>query len=125
MANQFGMNSVRVKREAILERIKENRDKHRAQFEEALEDYRKGVLKELEEWLERARRGEKVRRATVLTEPQDHTDDYNQIIDMLEMSVDDEIELTHQEFAQYVRDRWSWQGQFGTTMASNKAYLES
>ena len=43
------------------------------------------------------------------------TKEYDQVIDMLDMSVDSEIELTHSEFRQYVRDEWGWSEMFNTT----------
>jgi hypothetical protein len=38
------------------------------------------------------------------------------------METREEIELTEQEFAQYVMDDWSWKGQF---TATNSAYLKA
>lgn len=66
----------------------------------------------------------RVRTKTELLVPEDHTDEYDQLLEMLAMSVDDEVELTAQEFAQYVRDDWSWKHQFTRTMRRNSTYLE-
>jgi hypothetical protein len=52
--------------------------------------------------------------------PEDHTDDYERAIKMLDLDVREDIELTEQEFAQYVLDDWGWKDQWTTT---NSAYL--
>lgn len=109
---RLGMQVVRVRREEVLERMRTNRTNHRAIFEDALIGYRKRVIEELDKMIEMARRGDRIRQNVGLLEPQDHTSDYDLVIDMLEMETEDIIELTQQEFAQYVRDDWAWKGQF-------------
>lgn len=84
-------------------------------FEQAIEGYRAAVVKELDQMLEDAKAGRLIKRAIGLVEPQDHTGDYDRIITMLEMSVNDTIELTQQEFAQYVMDQWGWMQEFKTS----------
>lgn len=102
------MNSVEVKKSELLEVVKKNRDNHRAVFLKAQEGYRKAVIKELDDMLEQARKGDKIKRAVTLEAPHDHTGEYDEVIAMLEMSVDNLIELQRQEFNQYVLDKWSW-----------------
>ena len=38
---------------------------------------------------------------------EDHEKDYNQMINMLQMSVDEELELDLEDFAKFVMDDWS------------------
>jgi hypothetical protein len=119
------MQEVKVKTDELTRRVKANAKAHRARFEQALEQYRVAMIAELEEWLERARKGENVLRATILIQPQDHTKDYERVLDMLDMSVDDTITLQSYEFSQYVRDEWEWKGQFEAASAVNTRYLAS
>jgi hypothetical protein len=107
-----GLGFVIVQRGKLLERLGENREKHRAIFESALEGYRSRAIVELDAMLEDAKAGRQIRRMVSLIEPEDHTEDYDRVIDMLEMSVNDEIEISAQEFAQYVRDDWAWKRAF-------------
>jgi hypothetical protein len=116
------MQEVTVKREQLLEKLKENREAHREVFEISLEGYRKAVIEHLERLLADAREGKRIEHNVRMPVPQDQTPEYDQAIAMLEMSVDDEIELTSQEFACYVMDRWGWKRQF---TASNKSYFDS
>jgi hypothetical protein len=102
------MNTVKVKRNILLERIKKNHDAHRDLFLKAQKGYRETVIEELDKMLADARTGKPVRTSLGLIEPQDHTNDYNRVIDMLEMSVDDVITLDARSFDNYVRDQWDW-----------------
>lgn len=102
------MHSVKVERMALLNSIKGNRDAHRALFLKAQEGYRVMMIEELDRMLQEAKDGKHIRRGVSFAEPQDHTEDYDRVIRMLEMSVDKEIEIDANSFDQYVRDRWSW-----------------
>ncbi|MDE2096161.1 MAG: hypothetical protein KGL39_02875 [Patescibacteria group bacterium] len=114
------MQTVKVKRAELLEKITKNRDAHRELFLKAQEGYRKQVIHELDLMLEDARAGRNIRRSLSLPEPQDHTSDYDREISMLQMSVDDVIEVSMQEFDWYVMDNWSWKA---SVTASNMRYV--
>ena len=116
------MRTVKVKRDDLLKRIEENRAQHKSVVEEALVNYRIAVIKELDAMLDEAKKGKKIRRQVRLVEPQDHTADYDRVIDMLTMSTEDVIELDGQSFARYVRDEWEWFGQFAD---SSRSYTRS
>lgn len=109
------MQDVRVNRSQLLEQVKSNRDKHRDVFLKAQERYRVLVVEELDRMLADARAGKKIRRAVQLIEPEDHTHDYDRVIRMLELSVDNEIKLSQAEFAQYVMDDWAWKHQWANS----------
>ena len=102
------MKEVTVNKKELLDRVQLNRKDHRDLFLEAQKGYRKAVIKELDEMLKDARDGSPIRVQVQLVEPQDHTDDYDRIIDMLEMSTDEKIVLNSREFENYVRDSWDW-----------------
>lgn len=102
------MNQVKIKRQDLLTRIKENRNKHRELFLKAQEGYRELFIAELDRMLKDARDGKQIRRSVTIPEPQDHTDDYDRVIDMLELSVDEVIEIQSHEFDMYMRDKWQW-----------------
>ena len=99
--------------------IKSNREKHREIFLEAQTGYRKAMIAELDARLKEARNGGKISRINFLTEPEDHTRDYDRILTMLEMCSESHVELDEDEFAQYVMDDWRWKRQF---LLSNSAY---
>lgn len=111
-----------VKREELLVILDKNRSAHRAEFEKAIGEYREACIMELERWLERAKKGVHFAAYTKLQLPQDHTKDYDRVIQMVQMHQEPTIRLDEQTFANYVRDEWSWKDQFYTAGASNKAY---
>lgn len=92
----------------LLDRIRSNRASHRDLFLKAQKGYRKEVIKELDQMMSDAKEGKPIGRFITLPEPEDHTDDYDVVIDMLEMSVSTSIELSNHEFRSYVRDEWAW-----------------
>jgi hypothetical protein len=51
-----------------------------------------------------ARDGKPIRRSVTLTEPSNHTQDYDRALQMLEMSVDDMVILDTEEFEHFVLD---------------------
>lgn len=106
------MRTVTVHREEFLNRLRINRDNHRAVFEDALEGYRNRLTAELERRVRDLKRGRKVDQYIGLPEPEDHTDDYDRIIAMAEMSISDRVELSQDEFAMYVMDQWRWRQSF-------------
>jgi hypothetical protein len=102
------MNTVKVKREELLTKVRANRDAHRELFLKAQEGYRKLVIEELDRMLADAKEGRPIQRSVTLTEPSNHIKDYERVITMLEMSVDETIVLDASEFDHYVMDSWDW-----------------
>lgn len=102
------MENVKVKRNDLLSKLEANRDKHRSLFLKAQDGYRALVIKELDKSLEDARNGGAIRTVISMQAPQDHTDEYDNVIAMLRMSVDDVIELDSHSFQCYVMDKWTW-----------------
>ena len=118
------MNDVTVSKLVLLSRLKENLKRHREIFEDALVGYRSAVIKVLDERLQDAKAGRRINQIIGLIEPQDHTKDYESVIDMVELSVDDTITLPEHDFRAYVRDEWAWKQQFvgSTAMYNSKAF---
>jgi hypothetical protein len=115
-------------RTEIMERVKENRDKHAEEFAVALKGYYLEVQEQLEKIAEEAQKASvkagKEKDPKSLTysvnarKPEDHTGDYDRILDMLRLAKNENIELDEQEFAQYVRDEWAWKQRFTETSST-------
>lgn len=112
------MNKVTVTVNELLDTVKTNRSNHRDEFLRAQEGFRERIIEELDRRLADARQGKKVNLFVQLPEPQDHTADYDRVIKMLEMSVNNEVELSSVEFDQYVMDNWQWAAAAKTINAS-------
>lgn len=116
------MRTVKVVRGVLLAKIEENRANHHSQFERAFAGFREQAIAELKRSLDLAQSGKPIRISIGLQAPEDRTADYDRVIAMLKMSVDQEIELTAQDFDRYVMDRWEWSDLWST---SNAAYLRA
>ncbi len=116
------MEKITVNKTQLLETIKKNREAHRGAFLDALEGYRKQAIQALEESLTEARSGRKIgRKFTVLAEPADMTRHYDTTIRMLQDDINDEVEITRQDYRNYVLDDWEWTKNW---IASNSSYGE-
>ncbi|GAB3862582.1 hypothetical protein GCM10028801_28330 [Nocardioides maradonensis] len=109
------MRVIKVDRDEFVAKVQQNRDNHRAVFERALEGYRDRWIRELEQRLHDVRRGRAIDQYFRLPEPEDHTDDYDRVLTMARMQIDDVIELSEDEFAMYVMDQWAWKSDFAST----------
>jgi hypothetical protein len=116
--------SVNVNRLELLAKLRTNLETHKAEYAEALAEYQQRLLDDLKL---AAKRVSKVTDPTELKNfrfsvpfPQNHEADYAEVIEMLEMSVDENINLDSESFKAYIKNEWSWQGQF---TAAKMAYV--
>jgi hypothetical protein len=103
---------IRVNKADLLDVLRENRAAHRDIFLTAQEKYRERIIEELDRRLADAKAGKAIDVYIRLPVPEDHTDDYDRIISMLMMSLDDEILLTERDAMTYVQDEWGWNASF-------------
>lgn len=118
------MKQVRVKKEELLSILKKNKAEHREIFLKAQEKFREVAIKELDRMLKAARDSQPfvLERVARLVQPKDFTAEYDRAIKMLEMSVDDNVEITAQEFQNFVQDIWHWSRDWAL---SNSGYVKS
>ena len=105
----------------LIKKLKENREKHYENFETALVVYRKKVIEVLDEALEAARTGKEYKTYFNLVKPENMLDEYDEVIGMLEMSLgttSSTIELTQDQYRNYVLDNWSWSKLFAVNTLS-------
>ena len=112
------MRSVKISVSKLLETLIANRAQHVIDFKDALEAYRTDSIEALEKALSEAKDGKEIQHYISVTKPTSYEESYNTIIKMLEMSDDDVVELTMQEFTQYVEDKWQWKQTFLETANS-------
>lgn len=115
------MKTVKVNRAHLQSKVVQNRENHARTYQRAMSVYREEAIAELKKHLSRAEAGGKIENCLGLQQPLHYLGEYDRVIAMLDMSVDDEIELTSQEFSQYVLDKWSWQELFSATTAGYAA----
>lgn len=114
------MDTVTVKKDDLIAKVQANRDKHRGEYESAFEGYRKACIRALETNLESFNAGLCQRVLINEQPPEDHTKDYDRVLMMLQMSVNDEVTVNAVAFSQYVLDDWGWKQNW---IASNSKYM--
>ncbi len=112
------MRTIKVDVDHLKEVLVKNRAAHKVQFEQAWEGYRKVAAKELEDRLDAVKDGKPFQLWFNLSVPEDHTDDYDQTLEMLELHVEDTIALSINEYQQYFKDDWGWKGKFASDNAT-------
>jgi hypothetical protein len=112
------MHSVAVEKSKLLETLLANRDKHVADLEEAMSGWRLKAIGALRRRADKLADGEDVDLEFKLPKPENHVEDYDRAIANLEWSIHDTVELSQQDFDQFVRDRWSWSQRFSTLSAT-------
>lgn len=115
------MNAITVDRNDLLIILRKNRDEHRDLFLRAQEGFREEFIKILESRLEDARKNKRVDMHIALDVPIDQTKEYDRAIKMLEMTLKETIDLSENDFKNYVMNDWSWMPQ---VTISNTKYLK-
>lgn len=138
---------VNVQRTQLLDKLRTNKEKHLAEYAEALAGYKELATEKLKKAYENAKgsleknleRGlkkisefdpENDRYSDYLTlidsevvelpVPKNYSEEYDAAIDMVFWDTREVLELTHAEFTCFVRDRWDWTSDFiGTTSIYN------
>lgn len=138
-----GNRTVTVKREDLLNTLRENLSLHRRKYEEALRGYKEVAMRRLEKLkadtynkiadefqkiVEQIDKfdPERMDECIVLVHsanfrlavPQDHSSSYEVAIRMAEWEVEDVITLTQAEFQCFVMDDWDWTREFQTISES-------
>ena len=119
------MREVKCKTSELLEKVRANRKTHIAEYAEAVEGYKDQAKAAIEKAMIRLKaRIDDLKGGEVLAlhhisfdlaVPENHAKDYDQVILMLEMSVDEVLTIRSDEFACYVMDDWSWKEDWSNT----------
>lgn len=102
------MDKVRIDKGDLLKKIKENREAHRKDYDEAVVGFKATAVDMMELYLRKAKEGGEITLHIDLRRPVNKLAEYDRAIAMLMLSVDAVIELTVYEFDCYVLDNWNW-----------------
>ena len=120
MAGKDGLNLIKVKKDVLMQKLLDNKKSHVQEYKKAVEGFKQSVVDELQRYLDRAIEGKRIKTYIQFDEPECHDADYDTVIEMLEMSVDEEVYLTTPQFKHYVQDQWTWKEGFSLT---NSKYI--
>ena len=113
---------VTLNRAQIIKHLKANRGKHVETYEEAKKGYFKKAEAALKERLLDISAGKLVKLNFDLKLPVCYVEQYDDLIQMIEMAKEDEHELSMAQYRCIVDDAWSWTDTFNIT---NSVYLVS
>lgn len=119
------MDEITVNKAKLIATMKENRERHHAIVLEAQTGFRVKVIERLDEMLKLAASGQKINLNVGLAMPEDHTDEYDTVIGMLELDINETVLLDMTQYRQWVQDQWGWQRSFTTTNAYYSATAAS
>jgi hypothetical protein len=112
--------SIRVKRDTVLETLRKNKELHHAEYEEAIEGWIQKAKNKLNTLIEQLNsdNAREVKFELYLPKPESFEKEYEKALKMLELEIRDEIDITKQEFDKFFLDDWDWKDNFlsNTTM---------
>lgn len=120
------MKTVKMNKTKLLGIIFSNKEKHVKAYNEAVEDYKKLVVKISQENLKQAESGDLDNIAKIKSippRPVSYESSYNRALLMLELSVEDTIDLDVHDFDQLVQDEWQWKQSFIASTSTYKSFL--
>lgn len=114
-----GNRTITVNKEQLINKIKENKAAHIEAYKKAVVAYKAEALKQINEQLESVNSGSLNAKLELVT-PVNNEANYDKIIEMFNWEVNAEIELSQQEFNEYVQDETEFARH---AMMSNAMYL--
>lgn len=115
--------SVNVNRLELIEALKKNLETHRAEYEVALADFKTRLLEDLktaQKHVNKTEAADLKNFSIHFSFPQNHEKDFVEVIEMLEMSVDENINLDADSFRAYIKNEWAWTHSFKSVTESYK-----
>lgn len=114
--------TVTVVKERLLDILRGNQASHTQTFREAIDGYRDKLKEGLNKLLSDLSYGRRIRddlqRLAFLSEPESHAAEYSRVIRMLEMHQGETVQLSEEQFKNYVEDDWKWSDNFKTVSSS-------
>ena len=103
------MDKVKVDKNDLLSVLKTNRDKHEKDYNDAMGGYRLVAEAQLKKVLKKVKSGEKFSLYfRDLHEPDSHIKEYQNVIDMLEVSSDQFVQISMEDYLKYYKNEWNW-----------------
>ena len=121
------MDTIRIEKNTLLKKLKENLEQHRLDYKEMVKDYFT-LIKKIQRTNGKLIRSGNLANMVNLqgypTRPTSYESEYIRAISMLEYSVDDVIELEAHQFQQLVMDEWGWKQSFTAVSSSYKSLVK-
>lgn len=110
------MQSTKVNIKKLIEKLRANRESHRKTFAEARAQYVLEATQLLaDRYNDASRTGKIDLDFSSLIQPVSYVSNYDLILSMLEMSIEEDVVLSQSDFNRYVMDNWEWKHSFETS----------
>ena len=108
------MKKVVVRKSDLITVLTENREKHLVEYKVMKDRYYESLMIEIKNIIPDIESKIKINLNPLknVPTPKLNVGSYDRAIKMSEMSVEDELEMTEQEFNELVMDEWSWSRDF-------------
>jgi hypothetical protein len=113
------MKPIEVKKDTLLDKMRENRRKHEIESDDALTGWRERIQLEMNNVAAQISVGDTPDKLTFDQPPKSFLTEYDTAIDMLEWDEGIYVELSRDDFNRFVRDEWAWTELFKQSYASN------
>jgi len=100
----YGNRTIKISKFDLIEKIKQNQKEHISEYLNAVEGFKKEATKQLEDLTRRVGTGDIDDIILQLTKPINNSENYDKILEMFEWEVDTIVELSQDEFKEYVQD---------------------
>lgn len=104
---QLSDRKIKVDKAKLIEKIKENKAKHIQEYKEAVEEYKKEAAKKLEELKIDLDAG-KTNLYLSMTQPENKEEEYDKLVEQFNWELAEVVELSQNEFNQYVHDEFDF-----------------
>lgn len=109
------MKTIKLSKSELLSKLHENLQIHNKEFEELYAAYLNKAEKALKDRLKKVKKGESFDLVFRLSEPHSYEEEYLTAIEMVEMSVGEEIDIEAEDFKCWVQNKWGWSNSFEVT----------
>ena len=99
----LGNRTIKVQKEKLIAQILENKEQHIKEYGEAVIAYKEEALKQLTVQTSRVKEGALDAELDLVT-PVNNADNYDKIVEMFQWEVEKVVELSQNEFNEYVQD---------------------
>jgi hypothetical protein len=111
--------NVSIKKDALLETLTRNMEKHEKAYNKAFSLYKEKLQTKLEDLYEKVKKAQKPMSVYIdLPVPEQHLKDYARVINMVIQDTRDALILEEEDARKYLYDDWDWMRSFtSNTMA--------
>jgi histidyl-tRNA synthetase len=113
--------TIKVDKQKLIDKIKENKANHIKEYDEAVKAFKEEAQKRIAELSENLAAGKFDKMKLSMTVPENRSEEYDKLVTQFEWELDKEVELSQGEFNEYIHDEtpFAKQAKFSNMAYSN------